>query len=473
MEKPGRNGAFDARRRLLIAILFALLAASRVTALEVDFFVSAYELTVGDTLRLEFSARNVMPADTSVDLGVVPPEFLPGSASKERRLVDSGSLFGDRLTATVVAQEWKLTEPGKYTLGPFTVKSKDDSVTLPPVYITVTARPVADVDGLRWIVPPSALQTGRPVRVVLEAHYAGTAGAVSCPAPENALLEPRPFRSGSVQGSEPGWSPVAVYDWAPLADGLVPLPQAILEITGANGAVRRVSSQPLSVTVARSPSPGSPAGLVLPASGVLTPVPPKPATSPVTVDAAGENAERLRDLRSREYTGLFPGKYRAERLSLEHALGFGSTLTVPPAAWKPYAVIGAAFLLIAAFILRLFRSRTVFGRAVSRLFFFLSLVLVIFSVYLYTRDLKAAGVVTGGDLLHIPETNASVVESLKEGAPVTVIRKTDGWVYAESSSSLRGWIPAERVLIYTFTETSGEFRGHTGRMGQGDGEAVR
>jgi hypothetical protein len=473
MEKSGRNSAFVARRRLLIPALFALLCASRVTALEVDFFVSGYELTVGGTLKLEFSARNAMPADTSVDLGLIPSSFVPGSSSKERRLVDSGSLFGDRQTATVISQEWKLTEPGKYTLGPFTVKAKDDSVTLPPVYITVSARSVAEVDGLRWIVPSSGFRTGSPVRVILEAYYSGIVGTVFCPAPENALLEPRPFRPGSVSGSESGWSPVAVYDWTPLADGLVPLPQAILEITGANGIVRRVSSLPFSVSVSRSPVSGSLARPVLPASGVLTPAPAKPLPVQEKAGSSGKNAQRLRTLRQREYTNLFPGKFREERLALEHDLAFGSTLSVPPAAWKPFAVIGAVLCLIIGLLLRLVRSRSAFFRNVSRSLFFLSLVLVIFSVYLYTRDLKAAGVVTGGELLHIPEPNASVVESLKEGSPVTVIKKTDGWVYAESSSALRGWIPAGNVLIYTVTETSGEFRGHTGQVGQGDGKAVR
>jgi len=458
MEKPGRRRANIEGSRLLILALTLLLPARALFAFGADVRVSSFDVVEGETVRVEIAVHGASPSDTAVEVKAVPDSFIAGASSKERAPLDT----------TSVVSEWKATERGTWPLGPFEVRVKGETILLPPVYITVSpSRAKGDIAALRWALPgdQSAARTGAATRIVLEASLSGKIGTVSCPAPENALLEARLFRPDSVEGSEPGWTPVGVWDWTPLADGVQELPRATLEYEDTSGAQKRISSETRSVSVSRASKRERGSQIPRSLRGAFSPDPRSAVSSvdPSVGAAKGSNAddereiaERLRSLRRAEYRSLFPNRVRADRLALEEELALAETFDVPPAAWKPFAVIGAVVCVLLSFALRLVGSS---GSSPKRFLSRLSIVafacalsLAIFAVSLYTRDIKTAGVSLGVELLHVPETSSTVVERLRGGTPLRVRRVAGEWLYVETPASLTGWIPSESFLEYTATE---------------------
>ena len=494
---PGCGGLLKNLPRFCAFLFLGAICAFPLCAFEVDIFVSSFEILPGQEMTLEFTVYGASPSDTSVENPSFPKSFMQTSSRKERRRVErKGSLAGNSADATVISQKWIPSEAGNFSLGPFTVKVKGEKVELPPVYITVTAPPAAEFTGLRWETAPEQGRVGKPLRITLEACLKGTVGAVSCDAPENALLEPVSLPvSASGTGAKgaqnsagedsrssdgnPAWVPVAAWKWTPLSSGECQLPIAVLEYTTPAGKTLKIASQPYSVTVA----PGSPefaesrnpqtvgkafasplpektgdTGVKQARSVSAFPVPDVSGTkySAITVAAdfwrKGSYREALAALRHAEYTTLFPRAYRAVRLACEDSLGLGETLPVPPAAWKPFAVIGAVVLLFLGLALYLVGTRLRVSRQFPNVLLFASAALAIFAVFVYTRDLKPAGVISRSSLLHVPETSSTVVEILPEGTAIRILRKAGDWAYVETPSSLRGWIRGGQVVEYTKTE---------------------
>ncbi len=482
MEKSGRQFLRLAHGRLLslLACFFFLVisAGLPLTALEVDLFVSSFEITAGEPLAISFTVRGSEPASTGLAEPQVPASFVPSSGSKELVQLESTGIFaGSRTRGTVIRREWIPSESGSFSLGPFTVSSGAESVTLPPVYITVVSPKAAEYSALRWAVSGGGAATGKPFRISLEGLFEGTPGPVACAAPENALLAAVPQTSGEIPAEETasGWRTVALYDWTPLAAGTLSLPSALLEYTTPSGAVRKIASQNRTVDVSASaPVTGQiPVPRILGRAFTRPPAAPAAKTgtdavAPIVLDdlppdlaerlsaipwQKGNYAVILHALRSAEYGSLFPSRCRTVRLAAEAGLSLGKTLDVPPAAWKFWCVTGFTVLLFLSLLLRLSGPASPLLRGLAFAGFSCSILLAIFAVYVYTRDMQPAGVAAGGDLLTVPEPSSTVIETLAEGRTVHIRRRAGDWLFVSTDSSLEGWLPAAGVLQYTLMES--------------------
>ena len=502
MEESGRAVVSRKRCRLLTVRAFllftalALFAPLSAFAFDVDFFVSTYETTVGGEVELRFTVFGADPGDTSIEIADVPGALAQSSSRKERqRVADPGSGNGSA-SATVITQTWIATASGGVTLGPFILRVAGETVTVPPVHIAIAEPRSSGKTELRWKIDSTTARTGDPLRIVLEASLYGKADAVFCDAPENAILEAMPLAltdaqstGGSSDGSsakETGsgkWEPVAVWKWTPLVAGDQQLPVAVLEYTTPEGESRKAASPVFSVNVGHGTGARTDLGLprtlgkafTPPDAGAETdgsggegdmgqiadaPLPQAVSTLPDAGLASavrehwanGDRAGALALLRHAEHARLFPRPYRAARESCEDALSITASRGVPPAAWKQLAVIGAAFFLSIALILRLASLRVRSLGAFAFLSFALSLGLAVFAAMVYIQDRHPAGVSATASLYHVPEEHSTVVDRLKEGLPVIVLKSARDWLYVETPSSLRGWIPASRVRIYTGTE---------------------
>ncbi len=482
MEKSGRFDSANCRSRLLNKVsgiaLLCLFFTFPLKALEVDTFVSSFEISTGDSLVIAFTIRDADPAVTFLTEPSVPPSFAPLSSRKERTQIKTTGLFAnDHASATVITREWAASSSGSFSLGPFTITSGEESVTLSAINITVTAVLVQKKAVLRWVTDGTQSKIGMPLRIVLEGFFTGSAGRISCAAPENALLET--VSGGKESASESGWTVLASYDWIPLVQGSQELPLAILEVTIDSGAVEKIVSESKTLAVAWAPPPDASESIpktlgkafsAPPASvsgtkerddAVFPVLPPSLQTDPELTAVldfkahpwmSGNYALILKALREAEYTSFFPSKYRTVRLAVEECLDLGETLSVPPAAWKSLSLIVSVCLLSAAFILKLISFRRRLSPNFVYLSVFISVLLAILSIWIYTRDLLPSGVVTGGDLLHVPESNSTVIAPLKEGSTVHILRRTGNWVYVETSEALQGWLTAGQVLQYSKTE---------------------
>ena len=458
MEKSGRRHQGFFCRGLLSAALVALfLACGSVPALfavDVNLFVSTFELETSQTLHVEFSVRDIDPADVTLAESGVPDSFSLVAGQKERRVRDGH-------VETVVSRDWVPSVTGNFSLGPFSVTAKGENVTLPPVYVTVTAPKVSARSSVYWTVADGQAGTGRPLRITLQGVFSGTVRSVSCPAPENALLEAVLSQNPSgklFSGTDDHPVPIASWLWTPLGSGSQSLPRATFSYAGTDGTLRTLVTPPVEIVVARESHVQPKKAIPGSVSRAFASTGPGPAAAGGSVAAdkkakavpvTASVAETLAVLRHAEYVSFFPREARIKRLALEQKLELSRTLPVPPAAWKPVLVIGAVLAFSAAFLLRLSGVFRKIARPVSASLFVLSFLLAILSVYVYTRDPGPAGVLRACELYHVPEAGSSVVDSLPEGTAVTIGRRADGWAYIRTVSDLDGWVPAASIIEYT------------------------
>ncbi len=494
MEESGRRGVARNRRGLLrtpsprfVALLFAAVC-SRSFAFDVDFFVSAYETTVGGEIETRVTVFGAKPGETSLEIADIPPELAQASSRKEReRVANPASSSDESVQATVITQKWVAVSPGSVTLGPFRVMVGTEAVEIPPVHLALSEPRASGKTELRWRLDGGPARSGEPSRIVLKASRYGTVDAIFCDAPENAILESMPLpRDGDRDGQgspEPSgekssWVPIAAWDWAPLAVGPVSLPVAVVEYTTPEGVTRKAVSPAYTVTVSRGEGARAETGLprslgraFMKPSAASTdaasdralksaPLPPELSS---LADAelgatlreyweAGEYGRALAALRFAERSRLFPGRYREARLACEAALAVPATRDVPPAAWKQIAVVAAAFFLSLALALRLVSLRARSVSSLAALSAALAIAIASFAVVVYARDRDPAAVTARADLYHVPDPGSSVVERLPEGLPVRVIKVARDWLYVETPTSLRGWIPSKGAFLYTGTE---------------------
>lgn len=458
MEKRGRGRGVLKRRRLLTAIAVAALSGTiPLFAVDVSVFVSSFELEPGQALLVEFSVPDANPADVTLSDFTVPVSFAPASGRKELRYALSDPV-------TVISREWIPSESGVFTIGPFPLVVRGERVSVAPVRITVTEPRAGEVASLVWNVgsPDEGAVTGRPLTISLEAVFAGTAGNVSCPAPENAILEfvSNPVPAGTrLSATPPEPVVVAVWRWTPLETGWQELPTATLRIVDSRGDERVLSSAPAGRTVVRGASadstarvPGSVARLFSQSTRDDGSSAGGQAIAQAGTDDDGV-AETLARLRNAEYTSFFPSSARNERIALEDSLGLSPSLPVPPAAWKPVALIGSVAFFSLAFVLRLIarplRNKRSLFRPVTFSLFFASLLLAVLSITLYTRDLGASGVCRGGELYHVPETGSSVIARLSEGIAARIGRRVDEWAYVTTPDGMEGWVRSDAIIEYT------------------------
>jgi hypothetical protein len=480
MEKRGRGQLVPKRRRLLTALLVALfLFPVSLGAVDIGVFVSTFELDPGQTLLVEFSIPDVSPADVTFSDSSLPPSFSTASGRKELRYAGAEAV-------TVISREWVPSKSGVFTIGPFSFVVRGEHVSVAPVRITVTSPRSGSATSLVWKTASgnetvtagaetSGAVTGKAILISLAASFSGTAGTVSCPAPENALLEPvsLPVSPGtrlSASASEP--VVVAVWRWTPLETGWQEFPAATFLITDENGTERTLESEPAGITVGHGASPVSAVRIPGSVARSFSDAPPTDAANAAgsanvadSANVAGSasasggsnadtsNAETLARLRHVEYTSFFPASARRERLALEETLGLTSSLSVPPAAWKPVAVIGAVFFFSLAFVIRLVRrpSRHTLSRFRPATFslFFVSLLLALLAVTLYTRDPGDAAVCRGAELYHVPESGSSVIDRLPEGFASRIERRVGEWAYVTTPDGMAGWIRSDAIIEYT------------------------
>ena len=145
MEKSGKPG-LSARLRRLLILAAALCGASPLFAYEAELFVSSYEITAGTPVLFEFSIRDAEPGRTRLEEPEMPASFTATASRKELRdLSDDGRwgvLTTGHRTATVISREWVPSEAGTFSLGPFVMFVGEETLSLPPVTLTVNSSPV-------------------------------------------------------------------------------------------------------------------------------------------------------------------------------------------------------------------------------------------------------------------------------------------------------------------------------------------
>ncbi|HPO02528.1 MAG TPA: SH3 domain-containing protein [Treponemataceae bacterium] len=421
-----------------LLILGFLASFGTLHSLEVDVFVSSFELSTGQTLKIEFSVLDQEPSGLEMSWGLIPDSFVEIGARKERRGRD-----------TVFLKEWVSREEGSFSLGPFVVSGESEDLELPPIYIVSIPDETDSPARMRWRSLDASFSVGKPSVLVLEAIHAGVLRSVDCPAPENAIISRLDEADFSGIGEEP-WRIVGVWSWTPLHPGSQNAPLAVASWETSDGKSVSLISDSAIFTAAR-PAPDKKDERV--STEILKGFASVPTREEQIIDRGNpEDIDRLIELRRAEHESLFPAPIRKERLALEKKLSLRDSLPVPPAAWKGPAVFCSALLVFLSFCLRLIAVR----RRIFIHFFHAGILvaagLAFFAGYLYTADRRESAVALSSRLLQVPEQSSSLIDSIPPGTAVRVIASSGTWAQVETAGKIRGWITLSELAFYTRME---------------------
>lgn len=490
MEEQGFSGAGTrgtgslTMSRRLLARLTCLILSGLAFGFEADLSVSSYELIEGQTLTIRILMYPAEPATSSVSFGAIPPSFSSQAARKESRFVErDGPGTFERVPGTHVSREWVVSGEGNHTLGPFTLASRGEEITLPEITVTVYQTPKGESRSLAWGTLEGPIHAKEARRISLVASFEGTLDSVVCPAPEGAILETVFTAPGGSPVAEGGSLIVAEYDWTPLSPGKASLPEAHVAITSPSGVSARVYAERPIVrvenprpetarlgaaprsrkdakadeTLRRAFSKPSPDAVV---SGARPPFPSIEGSEryPVIREAArlwdeGSEGKALAALRSAEYRSAFPFTISLARRSAENALSIERAPAVIPFIWKRIGVIAAvacAILFAGVRLVHVFsRGRKGSLYALSLFFAISSVTLAASGTFLYCLDARPMAVVISGGLMRVPESASSPLAVLKEGESVVVLSRAGGWMFVRDRRGLEGWMRDEQVAAYS------------------------
>ena len=478
----GSGPLMQARRSL--ACILCLALSCLAFGFEADLSVSSYELIEGQSLTLKILMYPAEPATSSVSFGAIPPSFSSQASRKESRFVErDGPGTFERIPGAHITQEWVVSGEGNHTLGPFTLESRGEELTLPAITVTVYPTPKGTVRSLAWGSLEGTTYAKEARRLSLVASFDGTLDSVVCPAPEGAILETVFMAPAGSLVAEDGSLIVAEYDWTPLSPGKASLPEAHIAITSPSGGTTRVYAERPIVRVERSRSETARRGGVAqsrkdakadetlrrafskpPASAEASGARPSfPAIEGSEGHPAIHEAARLWDegsmgkalalLRSAEYRSLIPFALSRARRSAEQALSIERAPSVIPFVWKRISVIAAvacAILFAIARLVHAFSPRRKGSLYALSLFFAISSVTLAASgTFLYCLDARPMAVVLSGGLKRIPEPASGALATLKEGESVGILSRAGGWVFVRDRRGLEGWMRDGQIAVYS------------------------
>ncbi len=536
MEKIGRNSQGNARTGLLNAAAlrlktfsagcFLLFCAFAPFAAETEMIMSEPPFVSGEAFTVSFVFYGTSPdavfwegeGDTAADYGYIeetfPPSFSIETVRKSSAALPQQGVFassGSR--AAVIAIEIIPEEAGEFDIGPFLFRAGSERVTFAPVHISVVDSAfqaggqssgdlrlfwlVQKRQGGGFVAPSEALslEAGQGALIILMAPL-HVEGSISCPAPENALLETASLASLGLDSllpvsDEGGYSPAAAYIWTPLFSGRQSLPRALFSPAGGGAASFSEDAEAdiaaPQISQSLPPEQGFPT-VVLPSeppSILPQKKPEKPAAfSMLATDSRfeaslaekasslwdeGQHARAAVILRSAENAFPFRQRIAEMRSAADNALGVeGKSVGTLERClfFAPFVLILLVLVLFAV----LFISWAVASKKGGRrdpsfggkklIIACAAFAALAAGGALYTSlsgGMEEAAAVSGGFLRRVPDTEAAAVAAVKPGTPLKIESRTPSWFYVKTLSGESGWYPSSEIIVYT-TGDLHEFR---------------
>lgn len=253
MARRFREHAGLLRRTLCAAAALLALAAAAAAesgpeeALAVAVSSAPEEPAADGPFTLTLLVGHPSPAEVVVQAPAFPASFRLERTRVEPRLLPGSGGRDERWTAVEYA--FRLTAPGEFRLGRFSVRAAEKRAATEELVVRVSGgEPLPAPASLRWEGVPAALRVGEAAELALVLSgaiaEAGTQAAVAVP--ENAV-----FRALPVPEADRRRGTVARFRLTPLESGAFRLPEASLR---AGGAVLRAPSRTVPVSAAGAPA---------------------------------------------------------------------------------------------------------------------------------------------------------------------------------------------------------------------------
>lgn len=489
-----------AQLRSLCLALSLLFCAFPLFAAKTEMIISESPFVAGERLTLSFLFYGTSPSAVSFagEGGNIeksfPPSFLVESVKKSIATPSrQGGFATVKARTALVAIEVIPTEAGEFSIGPFNFIAGRERVSFPVTRILVEGAPysqqgaplrlfwlVQERQGEKLVAPAQAarLEAGRETLIVLMAPTTAK-GSVSCPAPENALLETAGVNSLELTTLLPpvatgGYSPAASYIWTPLFAGRQALPKAAFS-SAEGGAVSfsedaevavaavRVDKSTQSEQEAAAPSlqpdssPKKPDELLV--RGTDSRFVANIANAASAFWDEGQHVKAAVILRAAENAFPFRKRIAEMRSASDKALmveGKSAGVLDLALLFAPFMLVLLDLILFVA----LFISWATSGKKGKKpkLSFGgkkLIIACALFSaiaagcaLYGHFSGGVEEAAATGGLLRRVPDAEAAVVVALKPAAPLKIERRTQSWLYVKTPSGEAGWYPYSEIIVY-------------------------
>ena len=403
--------------------------------------------------------ENVTPDSVQISVNSLPPNVSFVSSKKETVLIPrSEAQGGGYSTGTRIILWMRFAKTGYYRIKPVDLTIDGGFYQIPFESVEVLQNP-------RFIHPevsvvfqnqrfesaksgkfkkPIKINAGDHVVFTVTARYMESIHNIFWNIPQNSIFKKiKEYEFSFPSGKSKfvtQFQSVATFDWQPLNEGEIELPEVFITATSYNGSVEDIAcprykfNAEKAVTLIGEREEENPFVYAFSEAEVHEQAEEK-------IEVRMQDITELVNLHNRERHSFPFSKVMEERKAAELAIGLSCDYYEPSILVFRLLLCITIAAFCASLAMLFFRKKTLSAIIIS-MFILLSVCTGIYGVRVKTLR----GVFTGGDMSPIPEHNMMSSVTIQAGSVVTVIRNAGNWMYIRHNDTY-GWIPSNSICI--------------------------
>ena len=447
MEKSRKNRRSTKSYGLLIFVALFLLNTNSLFAHRYSYAVftpvEEYVFAGEDTI-FETTIYNMRPADVLVTVQTLPENVTFVSSDKTEILDENGRSTRIRIVL-------HFNEVGNFNLPPIASRIKYGSyrLSIKPVTVLHNPKTIQPIIKFSVVEPKNKIYyEGQRIKLELSATFASKIYSYTTSLNEDSVFysenstELLPLSVDKFSDLE---YPIGKFEFIPLTNGKVQVPQVSVKVKTWNGIEKESFSEPFVLDIKKAPKTQT--------SDINDNKNSLYKNISISDKETGNNIEsenfeqkinlvkEIKKLRIEEKNRIFPFAISKERKSIETQCGLQNTKN------ELSNVVFYALFAILIICVILFILFAILHKKITMLIFVLISVslLIVTTVYKIQLD-KDYALILQGEVLSIPEESSSLNIKLNSGYRVEIKGETKEWIFIEYENST-GWIKRENLLF--------------------------
>ena len=447
MEKSRKNRRSSKFYGLLIFVALFLFNTNSLFAHRYSYAVftpvEEYVFAGEDTI-FETTIYNMRPADVLVTVQTLPENVTFVSSDKTEILDENGRSTRIRIVL-------HFNEVGTFNLPPIASRIKYGSyrLSIKPVTVLHNPKTIQPIIKFSVVEPKNKIYyEGQRIKLELSATFASNIYSYTTSLNEDSVfysensIELLPLSVDKFSDLE---YPIGKFEFIPLANGKVQVPQVSVKVKTWNGIEKESFSEPFVLDIKKAPKTQT--------SDINDNKNSLYKNISISDKETGNNIEsenfeqkinlvqEIKKLRIEEKNRIFPFAISKERKSIETQCGLQNTQNELS---NVVFYVLFAILIICVILFILF---AILHKKITMLIFVLISVslLIVTTVYKIQLD-KDYALILQGEVLSIPEESSSLNIKLNSGYRVEIKGETKDWIFIKYENST-GWIKRENLLF--------------------------
>lgn len=447
MEKSRKNRRSSKFYGLLIFVALFLFNTNSIFAHRYSYAVftpvEEYVFAGEDTI-FETTIYNMRPADVLVTVQTLPENVTFVSSDKTEILDENGRSTRIRIVL-------HFNEVGTFNLPPIASRIKYGSyrLSIKPVTVLHNPKTIQPIIKFSVVEPKNKIYyEGQRIKLELSATFASNIYSYTTSLNEDSVfysensIELLPLSVDKFSDLE---YPIGKFEFIPLANGKVQVPQVSVKVKTWNGIEKESFSEPFVLDIKKAPKTQT--------SDINDNKNSLYKNISISDKETGNNIEsenfeqkinlvqEIKKLRIEEKNRIFPFAISKERKSIETQCGLQNTQNELS---NVVFYVLFAILIICVILFILF---AILRKKITMLIFVLISVslLIVTTVYKIQLD-KDYALILQGEVLSIPEESSSLNIKLNSGYRVEIKGETKDWIFIKYENST-GWIKRENLLF--------------------------